>query len=115
MDAQEVCMTTLTKWIIQCKRETYEKYVKNSNESNELQTYVDSLELLEIRLKKAINSENMEDLKALKWPEELMECIKDMSIRSELLDIIYESLVIHHFNRSPKHEEELRQENLGLQ
>jgi hypothetical protein len=43
-----------------------------------------------------------------------MDCVKDMAIRTELLDLLYESLHIHQFNRSPLHEKELHEANAGL-
>jgi hypothetical protein len=76
--------------------------------------YKDDLEQLERRLRKAIYMEDTQNLKALGWPEELMDCIKHMSIRADLTDLLYESFVTHHFNRSPRHEEELNNENSGL-
>jgi len=43
-----------------------------------------------------------------------MKCIEDMNIRSQILDCINQSLVIHPFNRSPKHQMELEKESEGL-
>jgi hypothetical protein len=37
-----------------------------------------------------------------------------MYMRAEMCDMLFESLVTHHFNRSPKHEQELHEENSGL-
>jgi hypothetical protein len=113
-DNQEACLKTLSTWIIEYKRKTWNKHVKTNDNANELQSYKDELEQLETRLRKSIYLEDTENLKALEWPDELMECIKDMSIRPEITDMLYESLVTHHFNRSPRHEEELRNENSGL-
>jgi hypothetical protein len=76
--------------------------------------YKDDLEQLERRLTNAIYMEDTENLKDLRWPKELMDCIKDMAIRSEICDMLHQSLVTHHFNRSPRHEEELKNENSGL-
>ena len=114
MNNQEECLKTLSTWIIQYKRETWNKYIKTNDDANQLQSYKEALEQHEGRIRKAIYMEDTQNLKALGWPDELMECIKDMSIRAELTDMLYESLVTHHFNRSPKHEEELRNENSGL-
>ena len=115
MSSQEACLQILSAWIINYKRNTWTRHVKSNNDSNELQLYKDDLEQLESNLRKAIYLEDANTLRSLKWPEDLMECIKDMSIRCEITDLLYESLVTHHFNRSPKHEQELHQENSGLE
>jgi|UniRef100_A0A6C0DJW0 glucan phosphorylase len=111
---EEDCLKLLSAWIIEYKRKTWKEHVKTNDDANELQLYKTSLEQLETRIRKAVYMEDTSNLLALGWPEELMECIKDMAIRSELMDMLYESLVTHHFNRSPKHEEELERENAGL-
>jgi len=113
-DRQEACLKILSAWIIQYKREAWTAHIKTNDNANELQSYKDALEQHEARIRKAIYMEDIQNLKALGWPDELMECIKDMSIRAELADMLYESLVTHHFNRSPRHEEELHNENAGL-
>ena len=113
-EKQEACIKILSAWIIQFKRGAWAKHVKTNDDANELQIYKEVLEQQETRLRKAIYMEDTQNLKALGWPDELMECIKDMSIRPELTDLLYESFVTHHFNRSPKHEEELNNENSGL-
>ena len=114
MSSQEACLKILSAWIIQYKREAWNKHVKTNDNANELQDYKDALEQQEGRLRKAIYMEDTQNLKALGWPDELMDCIKDMSIRADLTDLLYESLVTHHFNRSPRHELELHNENSGL-
>ncbi len=113
-ERQEACLKILSAWIIQYKREAWNKHVKTNDNANELQDYKDALEQQEARLRKAIYMEDTQNLKALGWPDELMECIKDMSIRADISDLLYESFVTHHFNRSPRHEEELHNENAGL-
>lgn len=113
-DKQEACLKALSTWIIQYKRKTWTQYVKTSDDANELQSYKNALEDMESRLRKAIYLEDIENLKALDWPDDLMDCIKDMSIRADLTDLLYESFVTHHFNRSPRHEQELHEENSGL-
>ncbi len=115
MNKQDECLNILSAWIVQYKRKTWVKHVKTPDDANELQSYKNTLEEMESRLRKSIYLEDTENLLALEWPEELMECIKDMAIRAEICDMLFESLVTHHFNRSPRHEEELHQENSGLQ
>jgi cytochrome c-type biogenesis protein CcmH/NrfG len=111
---QEACLKLLSAWIVQYKRKAWENHVKTNDDSNELQLYKNNLEELERDLRKAIYMEDTHALQSLGWPEELVECIKDMSVRPDISDLIYESLVTHHFNRSPKHEEELEREKAGL-
>ena len=113
-DKQEACLKTLSAWIVEYKRKTWNLHVKTNDDANELQSYKNTLEEMEIRLRKAIYLEDTENLLGLEWPEELLECIKDMAIRAEISDMLFESLVTHHFNRSPRHEQELHDENAGL-
>lgn len=113
-EKQEACLKTLSAWIIQYKREAWNTHVKTNDDATELQDYKDALEEYEKHLRNAIYREDTTELQALGWPEELMDCIKDMVIRSEICDMLHESLVTHHFNRSPRHEQELHEENSGL-
>ncbi len=112
---QEACLKILSSWIVEFKKKTWHMIVKSSNDSSELEAYKSALEEQESRLRKAIYLEDFENLRALGWPEELMDCIKDMSRRTDISDMLYESLITHHFNRSPRHEQELHEEKSGLQ
>jgi len=114
MDKQDECIRILSSWIIERKRKIHTENIKTSDNPKELLDYKNELEVLEHRIRKAIYLEDVKSLEALGWPSELMECIKDISIRVELMDIIYQAFCIHHFNRSPIHEEELHRENAGL-
>lgn len=113
-DKQEACLKSLSAWIIQYKRKAWRQHVKTSNNASELQDYKNELEQLESRLRKSIYLEDIENLRALEWPDDLMDCIKDMYMRAEMCDMLFESFVTHHFNRSPRHEQELHDENSGL-
>lgn len=113
-DKQEACLKILSAWIIEYKRNAWAQNVKSNDDANELQLYKDALEQHEGKLRKAIYLEDIKKLEALGWPNELMECIKDMSIRPDIVDMLFQSLVTHHFNRSPRHEDELNRENAGL-
>ena len=111
------CLNILTKWIMERKKETYSEYIKSdgTNDTNEdLRKYKEVLESLERKIRKAVYLEDFKNLEEIGWPSELMECIKDMSIRCDLLDLIYESFITHSYNRSPMHEKELQEENAGL-
>jgi hypothetical protein len=110
----DACVKMLSTWIVEFKRNTWNEHVKTTDDANELQTYRDVLQVQEYSLRKAINMEDTNTLRNLGWPDELMECIKDMGVRSELIDILHESLFSHPFNRSPQHEDELNNETSGL-
>lgn len=109
---EDNCLKILHTWIIEQKRVAQNTYKGDS--TNDLKEYTETLETLERKLRKAIYLEDFKGLETLGWPQELMECIKDMTVRPVLLDLIYESLIIHKFNRSPMHENELKEENAGL-
>uniref|UniRef100_A0A6C0AN99 Uncharacterized protein n=1 Tax=viral metagenome TaxID=1070528 RepID=A0A6C0AN99_9ZZZZ len=105
------CLEVLNLWIIQVKKKAYVENIQAEN-ADELLNYKDSLEDLESKLAHAIQDENISVLQSLEWPEELMECIKDMQIKSYILDCIQQAFTIHHFNKSPMHETELQKEKL---
>ena len=108
------CLAILDKWIVECKREFHTHHIKSSD-ANELENYREALEELEGELVSAIKEENKEILQGFEWPPELMECIQDMNIQTEIIDRLHECLYTHPFNRSPEHENELQKENEGLQ
>ena len=87
---QDACLKILSSWIVEFKKKTWHMFVKSSNDSTELEAYKDALEQQESSLRKAIYLEDIENLKALGWPEELMECIKDMTTRTEISDMLYD-------------------------
>lgn len=110
----EACLVHLDKWIVSKKNSLYEEHVKADNDANELQLYSDSLESFAEDLIKAIEKELFDELKNLGWPEELMECIKDVGIRVDIIDHIDSWLIRYPFNRSKIHIKELERENAGL-
>jgi hypothetical protein len=107
------CIKILNDWIVEIKRQYYTK--NNSEESESLKSYTTGLEQLESNLQRAIIREDSAILERHDWPPQLMECIKDMNIRSQILDCINQAFVIHPFNRSPKHQGELKKESEGLE
>lgn len=109
------CLVILDKWIVLKKNSMYDEHVKADNDENELQEYSDSLEDFAMKLIQAIETERVDDLKKLGWPEELMECIKDVGIRVDIKDHIESWLIRYPFNRSKIHIKELERENAGLQ
>lgn len=104
-------LDALNKWIIQVKKDAFLENIKTEN-PEELLNYKDYLEEFEFKLKSAIQTENFIVLQSLKWPEELIDCIKDMTIKYEILDCINQAFTINHFNKSPKHEQELNQKKI---
>lgn len=111
---EDDCLNILSSWIVTVKKETYNNYVKSNDNAQDLQNYREALEILEKKLNNALYKEDTEALAKLGWPQELMDCISNMATNTELTDLLHQSLVIHHFNRSPIHEEELNKENAGL-
>ena len=114
---EEECIMRVDAWIKEIKKNAYEKNI-NSQDSNtnetpdELLAYKSYLEDLEERLSKAIREENKGVLSDLQWPNELMECITDMKLRTDILDRLKQAFTIYHFNKSPRHAEELRKTTL---
>jgi len=109
---EDTCIKKVNEWIAKTKREAYEKNINSQpsdtiENAEELVAYKNNLEELEQKLSRAITDENTEALTALHWPDELMECIKNMAIRAEILDCLQQAFTINHFNKSPKHEAEL--------
>jgi len=109
----DICMDYLNKWIVQQKKEIWTRETTSGTPQGILQ-YRESLLALCEQLMKAIRAEDAESLARLNWPTELMDCIKDMGIRVDIVETLEQALTIHQFNRSPEHEEELRKENAGL-
>jgi len=114
---EDTCIAILNRWIIKIKQDVFEKNVnsgipensENSENPEKLFIYKYYLEDLESKITKAITDENTEELISLGWPNELMQCITDMRIRSEILDYLKQAFTVHHFNKSPLHENELKQ------
>jgi hypothetical protein len=105
MESDE-CLQILNNWIVKIKKAQYMN-IENSENSQDLLKYTDYLYDLENKLRIAITSERLDTLQALGWPNELMECIKDMNTRAEILDCLNQALTVHQFNKSPMHEQEL--------
>jgi len=114
---EDACIEKVNQWITNTKKNAYEKNINSQSSDTtenpkELFAYQADLENLEHNLSKAIQKEDMNALSTLHWPDELMDCIKDMAIRGEILDILKQAFTINHFNKSPKHEAELRKATL---
>jgi len=110
---EDACIARLDAWIIEIKKNVYEKNINSETvETPEnverLFAYKSYLEGLQDKISRAIKDEHKEALYALGWPDELMECIKDMTLRVEILDHLEQAFKINHFNKSPEHERELQ-------
>jgi len=101
---------TLNEWIIQIKKNAFLENIKTEN-PKDLLKYKYYLEDLEYTLKSAIQNVDIGVLQSLKWPEKLMNCINDMTIKYEILDCINQAFTVNHFNKSPMHEQELNEKN----
>ena len=110
---KDECIARLDAWIIEIKKKVYIKNINSEDpempeDAESLFAYKSYLEELEGKLNSAIKAEHKETLLALGWPDELMECIKNMTLRGEILDYLEQAFKVHHFNKSPKHENELQ-------
>lgn len=101
----------LNRWIVTVKKDAFEQNSKSENPEG-IQNYIYYLEELEDKLRKAIINEDMDALKNLNWPKELMECINNMQCRTDILDSIYQAFRVYQFNKSPRHATELENANL---
>jgi hypothetical protein len=113
---EEACILRVNAWIKEIKRKAYETNINtqdsNTNENpDELLAYKSDLEELEQKLRKAITDENTEALSELHWPNDLNDCIKNMSLRTYILDNLHQAFNVHHFNKSPEHERELQKDS----
>jgi len=111
----EDCLVILDTWLVEQKNKIYNEHIKADNDENELQAFSDSLEEYAMNLIHAIKNELFNELKTLEWPNDLMECIKDVGIRVDILNDIESSFIRYPFNRSKIHRKELERENAGLQ
>jgi len=119
---EDACIARVDTWIKEIKENVYKQNIninsentENSDDSEnpeELLAYKSKLEDLEDKLSRAIKDQNTEVLSLLGWPNELMDCITDMTLRTDILDNLHQAFKVHHFNKSPKHENELRKATL---
>ena len=110
MHENEKQLEILNKWIATVKEDAFKQNSKSENPEG-IQNYIDYLEELEDKLSKAIINEDMDALKNLNWPKELMECINNMQCRTDILDSIYQAFRVYQFNQSPRHATELEKDN----
>ena len=108
----EECLQTLDTWAKQEKETFYKKNIKSpKNNEGVLTNYENELRIYATKLITAINSENINKLKELDWPEPLMKCILDISLRTIIVDRIHDWFIQYPHTKSALHLEELENEN----
>jgi hypothetical protein len=115
MSEPEDCIKSLDEWIKTKKTGVYDENIKGpNNDQLVLQSYTDALENLGEKLILAIEREDTETLIDLQWPDDLMNCIKDLNIRTVIVDRIECWFIRYPFIRSKMHLEEMSRENAGV-
>ena len=87
----ESSLKALDDWIIPRKKEIHEKNIKGPrNTPAVLQNYMNELEQLNNNICRALREPdvNVRDstLKALGWPDDLIECTKEINARTDVKD-----------------------------
>ena len=108
----EDCLQTLDTWAKQEKETFYKNNIKSpKNNEGVLTNYENELRSHATQLIKAITSEDINKLKELNWPEPLMKCILDISLRTIIVDRIHDWFIQYPHTKSALHLEELENEN----
>ena len=108
----EECLQTLDTWAKQEKETFYKKNIKSpKNNEGVLTNYENELRSHATQLIKAITSEDINKLKELNWPEPIMKCILDISLRTIIVDRIHDWFIQYPHTKSALHLEELENEN----
>ena len=104
----EECLQTLDSWAKKEKDIYYTNNITNSKNTEEvLKKYENELHYYATKLISAIKSENINKLKELDWPEPLMKCIQDMSLRTIIVDRVNDWFIQYPHTKSALHLEEL--------
>ena len=108
----EECLQTLDTWAKQEKETFYKNNIKSpKNNEGVLTNYENELRSHATQLIKAITSEDINKLKELNWPEPLMKCILDISLRTIIVDRIHDWFIQYPHTKSALQLEELENEN----
>ena len=111
----EDCIESLDEWIISNKNMIYDENIKSPNNSQEvLENYTNTLETFANKLIRAINREDEDILSELGWPQELLVCIKDLSVRAIIVYRVEHWFIRYPFIKSKFHLNELEAENAGV-
>jgi len=109
------CIQILDRWIREKRDDIYNKNIKGPDNSQKvLETYTCSLSNFGNELIRAITTENKDELNKLDWPNELMECIRNVNVRVDIVDRIEHWCITYPFVKSPVHMKELTAENAGV-
>lgn len=115
MPEPDECVASLDEWIKEKKDGIYGENIKGpNNDQGVLESYTNALEIFAHNLIHAIEYEDINILNELQWPDDLMECIKDMNIRTVMVDRIDHWFIRYPFVKSKLHLEELARENAGV-
>ena len=100
----EECLQTLDTWAKQEKETFYKNNIKSpKNNEGVLTNYENELRSHATQLIKAITSEDINKLKELNWPEPLMKCILDISLRTIIVDRIHDWFIQYPHTKSALH------------
>ena len=115
MSEPDACINTLDEWLISKKKSIYKTYITNPDNSPDgMDNYIKSLIKLANILINAINTESIHILKELLWPDELIECIKDLGARTVIDDRIKECYIHFPYVQNIVHMETIETEYTGI-
>ena len=91
MSGEDICIQRLDQWIVPKKREIHEKHIKAPNNSPlVLQNYMNELKQLYNDVCLAFRESDSEardtKLRSLGWPDDLIECTKEINTRTDVAD-----------------------------
>ena len=89
MERDEEYIKALKEWLLKKKDDMYNNFLKTeTGNPTDLTRYENDVKILGKHLLKALESENLDDLRNLGWPKELMKCIQDPSVNLVIQDFI---------------------------
>ena len=115
MSEPDDCVASLDKWVKMKKNTIYDANIRGpSNKQDVLENYTSVLETFALELIHNIQTENYKELDSMNWPDDLMECIKDMNIRTVIMERIDKWFIRYPFVKSKLHLDELYRENTSM-
>ena len=117
MERDEEYIKALKEWLLKKKDNMYNNFLKNeTGNPTDLARYENELMILGNQLLKALESENLDDLRKLGWPEKLIECIRDPSVNLVIHDFIQLACIRFPNSNSVYSLDKLKAEqNIGLE
>ena len=90
-DSSDTCIKHLDKWIEPIKKKIHEKHIKGpTNTPVVLQNFINNMTILHNDVCSALREPDMVvrdgELKRIGWPDQLIECTKDIGVRTEVKD-----------------------------